>query len=292
MADDLPSIAGPTSRTAAEAKTVGMGDNSLAPPGANKADCQPTIEHPNPVVLVHGSDSTAYLDWAGLSPRLRERGLCVFALNYGQVEGVGNAQIPIAESSAQLAAVVGQVLDQTGAENVDLVGFSQGAAVTRYYVNILGGDEHVDKWVGLASPTYGGTFYGVGAAVAAEPRGSALIGAALGPALPELIVGSEFLTRLNAGGDTGRGVDYTTISTRYDEMIQPYQNQLLRGPGATNLVIQDQCPANLIGHMSLPYDAFTQDLIIQTLDPSAPEPVCQQVPLGTGMLELMIVSNS
>ena len=119
-----------------------------------------------------------------------------------------------------------------------------------------------------------------------------LIGAALGPALPQLIAGSDFLARLNAAGDTRPGVAYTTITTRFDEMIQPHTNEFLRGPGAVNHVIQDLCPANMIGHMNLPYDQFTQDLIIATLDPSAPAPVCRPVALGTGILELMIVSNS
>lgn len=291
-ADVLPGEPGPVRTTAANAKKVGEGDNTLAPPGANLAGCQPTAEHPNPVILVHGSDSNAYLDWAGLAPRLQDRGICVFAMNYGHVEGKGNAQTPIAQSSAELADVVGQVRAWTGAERVDLVGFSQGAAVTRHYVNLGGGAAQVDKWVGLASPTYGGTFYGVGALAAAIPGGNGSIGAMLGPALPELIVGSPFLAELNAGGDTRPGVDYTTITTKYDEMIQPYTNEFLTGPGARNLVIQDLCPANMIGHMNMPYDRFTQDLVIQALDPTAPAPQCEPVALGTGILELMIVSNS
>lgn len=292
QADSLPADQGPAQSSAAHAKRLGEGDNSLAPLGANLADCAPSDEHPNPVVLVHGSDSNAYLDWAGLAPRLQARGICVYAMNYGHVDGKGNAQTPIAQSSAELAEVVAQVREQTGADKVDLVGFSQGAAVTRHFVNILGGAEHVDQWVGLASPTYGGTFYGVGALLSKIPGGNGSIGTMLGPALPELIVGSPFLTELNADGDTRPGVRYTTITTKYDEMIQPHTNEFLTGPGATNILIQDLCPANKIGHMNLPYDRFAQDLVIQTLDPTAPAPVCEPVALGHGILDVMIVSNS
>lgn len=292
LADELPSNPGPVRSTAAAAKKLGEDNNFLAPPGANERGCQPSAAHPNPVVLVHGSNSTAYVDWAGLAPRLRDRGVCVYALNYGYVEGRGNSQTSIERSSAQLGRVVERVLAQTGAARVDLVGFSQGAAVARHYVNVLGGAQHVDKWVGMASPTYGATFYGVGSLVAAMPGGRELIGAALGPALPELIVGSALLAQLNADGDTRPGVEYTTITTMFDEMIQPYSNQFLTDPGAENLVIQDLCPANMIGHMNMSYDRFTQDLVIHTLDPSAPAPNCQPVPFGTGILELVIVSNS
>lgn len=297
FAQTLPPDQGAQQTTAAQAKRVGAGDNSLAPPGANLPECspaaeRPTAQHPNPVILVHGSDSNAYLDWAGLAPRLQQRGLCVFALNYGHVEGKGNAQTSVEDSAAQLAQVVADVRTRTGAAKVDLVGFSQGAAVARYYTNILGGAEVVGQWVGLASPTYGGTFYGVGKLVSMIPGGNGLIGAVLGPALPQLIAGSEFLERLNADGDTRPGVEYTTITTRYDEMIQPYTNEALRGPGARNILIQDLCPENMIGHMNLPYDAFAQDLIIETLDPSAPAPVCRPVALGTGIIQLAIASNS
>lgn len=291
-AQQLPTEPGQTRSTAAGAKRVGAGDNTLAPQGANLAECQPSAAHPNPVLLVHGSDSTAYLDWAALAPRLHERGICVYAINYGQVQGKGNAQTSIEASGAQLAGLVDVVRARTGAAKVDLLGFSQGAAMTRYYVNRLGGDEHVDKWVGLASPTYGSTFYGAGPVLAAIPGGNELIASALGPALPQLIAGSTFLASLNDGGDTVPGVDYTTITTRFDEMIQPHTNQFLLGAGAENLVIQDLCESNMIGHINLPYDRFTQDLIIQTLDPSAPAPRCEPVPLGFGIPEMMIVSNS
>ncbi len=94
----------------------------------------------------------------GLSPALAADGYCVFALNYGgaikeedggdvahETYGVGD----IVGSATAFGSFVDQVLTATGADKVDVIGYSQGATVTRYYVNKMGGDAYVDHWVGL-----------------------------------------------------------------------------------------------------------------------------------------------
>ncbi len=86
------------------------------------------------------------------------------------------------------------------------------------------------------------------------PGGTELIEAIGSEALAEQVQGSPFLTALNAGGDTVPGAEYTTIGTRYDEVIQPYTNVALHDPGATNILVQDLCPIDQTGHFNLPYD--------------------------------------
>jgi triacylglycerol esterase/lipase EstA (alpha/beta hydrolase family) len=43
----------------------------MAPPGADDWDCVPTAEHPEPVVLVHGTWGNNYSAWSGVSPQLK-----------------------------------------------------------------------------------------------------------------------------------------------------------------------------------------------------------------------------
>ncbi|WP_188828227.1 lipase family alpha/beta hydrolase [Nocardia camponoti] len=264
------------------------------PLGVNNFDCRPTAAHPRPVVLVHGTDSSAYSDWAAIGPQLVDAGMCVFALNYGGAPGAdtyGTEDMRV--SFAQLSAFVDDVLARTGATKVDLVGFSQGATVSRFYVNKLGGAAKVDRWVGVASPTYGGVMYGLMPLGQAVPGLLTVYEKVTSVAAVQQGQGQPIMVELNAGGDTVPGVRYTTIGSRVDEMIQPFDSIALRGPGATNLVLQDLCPVDMTGHFHMVYDPFVAQLVRKTLDPdNAPAPVCVPVALGTGIPEVIIAGNS
>nr|WP_245551023.1 triacylglycerol lipase [Nocardia paucivorans] len=266
---------------------------NAAPSGANDFACAPTAAHPRPVVLAHGTDASAYTDWSAIAPRLAAEGYCVFALNYGGRPGAGTyGTEDMVLSGYQIAAFVDEVLAATGARQVDLVGFSQGANVTRYYINKLGGASKVGVWVGLASPTYGGVMYGLVPIARQIPGAEQVFERVLSVAAVQQAQGSQFMRELNSGGDTVPGVRYVTIGSRFDEMIQPFENIALRGPGAENIVLQDRCPVNLTGHFHMVYDPFVAELLLEALDPqTAPTPVCVPVPLGTGIPQVIIGGN-
>src|SRR5687768_9101073 len=50
-----------------------------SPPGANAFACEPSREHPEPVVLVHGLLANQTVNWRTISPFLANRGFCVFS---------------------------------------------------------------------------------------------------------------------------------------------------------------------------------------------------------------------
>ncbi|WP_245668722.1 esterase/lipase family protein [Nocardia xishanensis] len=267
---------------------------NATPMGTNDFGCRPTAAHPRPVVLAHGTDSTAYSDWSAIGPQLVAAGFCVFAPNYGGAPGADTYGTEDLRASAyQIGQFVDLVLDSTGAAEVDLVGFSQGANVTRYYTNKLGGAAKVGKWVGVASPTYGGVMYGLVPVAQVIPGALDVFAKVTSTAAVQQAQGSPIMLELNAGGDTVPGVRYVTIGSRVDEMIQPFSNIALRGPGAENLVVQDLCPDNLTGHFHMVYDPFVQELVLQALDPEhAPTPTCEPVALGTGIPQVIIAGNS
>ncbi|MEV6363952.1 esterase/lipase family protein [Nocardia asteroides] len=290
----VPSATGPRqSDHLAAARYLDTHADSV-PVGVNNFGCQPTAEHPRPVVLVHGTDSSAYSDWAGIGPQLVDAGMCVFALNYGGAPGAdtyGTEDMRV--SFAQLAAFVDDVLAATGATKVDLVGFSQGANVSRFYVNKLGGAPKVGTWVGLASPSYGGVMYGLVPVGQAIPGMMDVYAKVTSTAAVQQAQGEPIMVELNAGGDTVPGVRYVTVGSRVDEMIQPFENIALHGAGAENLVLQDLCADDLTGHFHLVYDPFVQQLLLRVLDPAhAPAPVCQPVAFGTGIPQVIIAGNS
>nr|WP_246634012.1 alpha/beta fold hydrolase [Nocardia iowensis] len=290
---EVPTQAGPPQSDHLGAAQYLKTHSNAVPLGTNDFGCKPSTTRPRPVVLAHGTDSSAYSDYSAIAPQLAAAGFCVFALNYGGSPGAetyGTEDVVL--SAHQVGGFVDQVLAATGASQVDLVGFSQGATVTRYYVNKLGGAPKVGQWVGLASPSYGGVMYGLVPIAQAVPGALQVFARVTSLAAVQQAQGSPIMTDLNAGGDTVPGPKYTTIGSRFDEMIQPFSNIALRGPGAVNIVVQDHCAADMTGHFHMVYDPFVQQLLLTVLDPSSPAPVCRPVALGTGIPEVIVAGNS
>jgi triacylglycerol esterase/lipase EstA (alpha/beta hydrolase family) len=252
------------------------------PPGANDFGCKPPAEHPRPVILVPATATTMSLDFDTISPLLKNNGYCVFALNYGAY-GVLSATGEITKSAGELAAFVGRVRAATGAAQVDLVGHSQGGMMPRYYLKFLGGAAVVHRLVGLSPSNHGTTLHGVTALVRAFPWVKVPMDLVAGPAWSEQLAGSDFLSRLNAGGDTVPGVEYTVIQTRYDEVVTPYRSAFLSGPRVTNITVQHVCAKDLSEHLSIAFDHVALREMLNALDPEHPvKPRCSLVLPVTG----------
>ena len=241
------------------------------PPGADNWACQPTAEHPYPVILVNGTFANQDDNWQAAAPLLADNGYCVFTFNYGGTGDV-TATGDIATSATELASFVSQVLTATGAAQVDLVGHSQGGMMPRYYLKFLGGAPYVHTLVGLAPSNHGTTVDGIGTLV----NDLSSIGELSGEISPtctacgEQEAGSAFLTSLNAGGDTVAGVSYTVIETRNDEVVTPYTSAFLSGPDVTNIIVQNQCPLDQSDHLELAADPVALADVLNALDPAAP----------------------
>ncbi|SDP59180.1 Lipase (class 2) [Streptomyces sp. cf386] len=242
--------------------------------GWNDFSCKPSAAHPRPVVLVHGTFANSVDNWLGLAPYLKNRGYCVFSLDYGQLPGVPffHALGPIDKSAEQLSAYVDKVLAATGAAEADLVGHSQGGMMPRYYVKFLGGAAKVNALVGIAPNNHGTTLAGLTNLLPYFPGAEDLLSAAT-PALAQQVVGSEFMTKLNAGGDTVPGVRYTVIATKYDEVVTPYRSQFLNGPDVKNVLIQDLCAVDLSEHALIGLtDRIAFHEVVNALDPARATP--------------------
>ncbi|WP_328882632.1 esterase/lipase family protein [Streptomyces sp. NBC_00299] len=242
--------------------------------GWNDYSCKPSAAHPRPVVLVHGTFGNSVDNWLGLAPYLKNRGYCVFSLDYGQLPGVPffHALGPIDKSAEQLSAHVDKVLAATGAAEADLVGHSQGGMMPRYYVKFLGGAAKVNALVGIAPNNHGTTLGGLANLLPYFPGAEDLLSTAT-PALAQQMTGSAFMTKLNEGGDTVPGVRYTVIATKYDEVVTPYRTQFLNGPDVKNVLIQDRCAVDLSEHALLGLtDRIAFHEVVNALDPARATP--------------------
>ncbi len=253
-----------------------------SPAGAN-VPCAPSAVHPYPVILTEGTFASMYNSFGAISPDLVNNGYCVYAFNYGQtipragIYATGN----IAASAAELSAEVNRVLTDTGASKADIVGWSQGGMMPRYYINHLGGAAKVNMLVGFAPSNYGTTLDGIAALIA----GLGLEGLATAPlslscpACVQQVRGSSFLNRLNRT-PTAPGVRYVNIETAGDEVVTPYTNAFLpAGPDVKNITLQDQCPQDASDHLSIAYDSNALQDMINALGPDNPsfQPSCAAV---------------
>jgi len=102
-----------------------------------------------PILLVHGIGDNRSA-FSILRRTLRRRG-------YGRISTVNYSPLTtdIRKAAANLARHVERVCQQTGYEQVFLVGHSLGGIIARYYVQCAGGDQRVHTLVTLGSPHAG-----------------------------------------------------------------------------------------------------------------------------------------
>ncbi|MEV0963694.1 MULTISPECIES: triacylglycerol lipase [unclassified Streptomyces] len=248
--------------------------------GWNNWSCKPSAAHPRPVVLVHGTLGNSVDNWLGLAPYLVKRGYCVFSLDYGKLPGVPffHGLGPVAESAEELDSYVDRVLATTGADEVDIVGHSQGGMMPRHYLKFLGGADEVNALVGIAPSNHGTTVHGLTGLLKYFPAAEHLLKTAT-PAFADQIAGSPFLTKLNEGGDTVPGVQYTVIATKYDEVVTPWRSSFLDGPNVKNVAVQDLCALDFSEHVAIGlFDRIAFHEVVNALDPAkATKTTCASV---------------
>ena len=195
-----------------------------------------------PVLLVHGTGVNRRLnfEWNYWPALIREG----FAVCWVELPNAALSDIQIA--SEYVARGVEVMHARTG-EDIDVLGHSQGGLVPRWAIKWFASGDHVDDYVGLASPNHG-------TAVA----DSFVLGCM--EACWQMKTTSNFIHHLNAGDETPGDTDYTNIYTTTDELVQPTGTQALEG--GTNILIQDVCPGRPIDHAGIAADEVTYRLAL------------------------------
>ncbi len=240
--------------------------------GWNDWGCRPSAAHPEPVVLVHGLGANDTVNWFFHAPKIAAQGYCVFSLTYGTGilgPGVGGLA-SMRDSAAQLGRFVDRVRSTTGAAKVDIVGHSEGSTMPAYYLK-YGGAAEVAHFVGFGANYRGTTLGGLDALAKAlltsVPGLGTVLRTACG-ACTEYLAPSAFLDDLARGGVHVPGPTYTSIVSKYDEVVTPYTSGILGEPGTTDIVLQDFCAGDASGHLSQAVDPNVTGLILHALDAS------------------------
>jgi pimeloyl-ACP methyl ester carboxylesterase len=161
-----------------------------------------------PVVLVHGIWDTGKI-FDRLTAALRARGVeHIDAIDLVPPDGSRS----IADMASDVDRATSRIAEKTGATRVDLVGFSMGAVVSRYFVQRLGGRERVRRFISISGPHEGTRVAAFGRKIAAR----------------EMRIGSDLLRDLARDEDPWGEVVVHAARTPFDLMILPSESSELR----------------------------------------------------------------
>jgi triacylglycerol esterase/lipase EstA (alpha/beta hydrolase family) len=242
------------------------------PPGANDDRITVRPAHPLPIILINGTIATQGENWGVGAPALANAGYKVYTFNYGNVTPYPNFPVQatddIRQSAQQLSDEVDKVLKETGAPKVILIGHSQGGGILpAYYINNLHGADKVSQLIGIAPSNHGTDASGLIGLRNLPILGPLVLGVvnSLGQAFLQQSLGSEFQQEVYGNGDTRPGVLYTTITSKNDELVTPYTQQALDGPGVTNVVLQDLYPNLTVGHLGVVLSPQVWSVVLDAL---------------------------
>ena len=157
-----------------------------------------------PVMLVHGLDDTARV-FKRMTTYLRDRGWTVFSCDLIPSSG----QLPLEALARQLDRYIQDHLPPE--EPFDLLGFSMGGLISRYYLQRLGGLARVRRFLTLSSP-HQGTWTGY-------LRWNA--------GCEQMRPNSDFLRDLNHDWHTLEQVRFVSLWTPLDLMIVPADSSVI-----------------------------------------------------------------
>lgn len=200
-----------------------------------------------PVLLVHGTGATPEENWGWNYGRaLPAAGFDTCTVTMPN-RTLGDIQV-----SAEYVVHAVRVVAAVTGRPVDVVGHSQGGLEPRWAVKWWPDVRAaVDDLVMLGTPNHG--------AAAADVVG---VAGCTGSCL-QMQHGSRFLRALNDGDETPGAVSFTSVSTQFDELVQPQRSARL--DGGTNLSVQSLCPGRPVEHLGLVADAVVHDAVIDAL---------------------------
>ena len=222
-------------------------------PGAAPAAEQPPEERPGPVLLVPGYGGRT-TDLQSLAERLRstDRDATVVALPDG---GTGD----LSGSAAELDRAATEAMARTGAESVDVVGFSAGGRIARLWVAGSGADV-ARRVLTLGSPHHGTTVADLATRYAPDR---------CPPGCQQMATASDLLATLNAVDETPGKTDWISIWTTQDTVVTPPDSARL--DGAINVPVQSVCAEARLSHNQLPSSPLVQEMVVLQLGAGKPE---------------------
>ncbi|MBE9122973.1 triacylglycerol lipase [Tychonema sp. LEGE 07199] len=198
----------------------------------------------NPVILIHGIWDTKAI-FSKMSARLTQLGWCVHSLNLTPNDG----SLSLDSLAKQLADYISQNFEPQ--QTLDIVGYSMGGIVSRYYVQRLGGINLVQRFITISAP-HSGT-------LTAYCRSL--------PGYLDMRLNSDLLRDLNQDVMDLRRINFTSIWTPFDMMIVPSKS--------SKMPVGKEVKLNVMLHRQM----VTDDQSINALIEELKAPIKNQISL-------------
>jgi triacylglycerol lipase len=178
-----------------------------------------------------------------ISSHLNNLGWQVFDINL--VPNNGDSKLEM------LAKQVADLVDRTFSSDqpIDLLGFSMGGLVSRYYLQRLGGIDRVQRFISISAPN-NGTIAGY-----FSPR----------PGCIQMQPNSEFMKDLNSDVDRLKSLNFTCLWTPFDMIILP--------PSSSQLGIGTEISIPVVAHPLMVSDGRTLKAITHALSQPVKSPI-------------------
>lgn len=188
----------------------------------------------NPVILIHGIWDTKTI-FDKMSARLTQLGWCVHSLNLTPNDGT----LGLDSLAKQLAEYISETFDPEQA--IDIVGYSMGGIVSRYYVQRLGGINRVQRFITISSPHKGTlTAYSL-------PL----------PGYLDMRPDSGLLRDLNQDVTVLKRINFTSMWTPFDIMIVP--------SNSSQMPVGKEVKLNVMLHRQMVTDAQSINALVEEL---------------------------
>jgi triacylglycerol lipase len=196
----------------------------------------------NPILLVHGLMDTSF-KMRAIAKHLRALGWQVYDIDLSANNGDTRLEI--------LAAQVADLVDRSFApgQQIDLLGFSMGGLVTRYYIQRLGGIDRVQRFITISTP-HNGTI-----AAQFSWRSGCM----------QMRPDSTFIKDLSSDVDRLNSLNFTSLWTPFDLIILP--------PSSSQLGIGTEISMPVLAHPLMVSDRRALDAIVMALSQPIKSPI-------------------
>ncbi|KAJ6452263.1 alpha/beta-hydrolase [Mycena sanguinolenta] len=255
----------------------------------NDYSCKSTV-HPNPVFLIHALSANPGIDLNLLQDDMKAKGYCTYSYTYGAhtlAPWIGG-MTAMRDSVEDLSNAILDVLEKTGADKIDLVGHSEGGVMTLYAP--LRNSElasKVERLVALGPAVHGAQYFGLTRLFYIDGIVSRTIAQGMldllgceacddmatgGAVYEDFLAASNSYNGVQGSGIIQAGTKPTIIMSTHDTLVD-VSVSMVNETGVRNVLVQDSCPDDPVGHAGLAWDTSVWSLVYNALEENYDGPV-------------------